>query len=674
MSRIEVVELDYYNIDKAQVETLRLTSSPDYFFNGQAYIPVLSEKLDFEGTLFDKGTTSGDISVNVGTISFDNIDGRFDAFRQYAFDGREARIYRPATKDEPLSTDNLKLTAIIKYPEFAWAKCSFNLVGRMEVLNVPMQSFTLNGTNAGTGGAGELEGSSNVKGQIKPQTWGRVANVEGALINEFFLIYSFNCNALDGSFRAVDNFYNVFVKGIRYYFYADYADSTALTVATIPSGYYGSCKALGLIRLGSVPADNGAVVADVADYADPACTIAQVVKRILETNLSFIAGQDYDSGSLQLLDSLNTCPVGIYIDDETTVGSAVTQLLDSGGFWMAPDVSGMFYFGQLDLVAKIKALGQASICTITKSQWGEGIERISVDDAGQNVPAYCVRLQHTRTWKTQESGSLADAVGMGAREIFSNEYRLEESTNPLIQVAHPLAPMLTYKTLLMSQIYLPILNGDFHELISDAGNGWTLAGVGAGFSQSNGRIVVTPGSTAPSITQKLLVYNDGIFGGNVEFGFTVAANTTVKLTIRKGVATAYTEIVTAPVSSDLVVLRTVAWPFNPVIGDADCTIIFTGTVFTGFTISNVFARMQQQGTSPKQECDRRLAKESAFVERYQVPIPEDFFYDKDIFMGAIVTLQDPDRFELALGADFLVIGIDYDDDNLQVILDVWGER
>lgn len=664
---IEVIKIEAFNPATSQIETLGFTSSEDYFFEGQIFLPLISEKFVYSEQLFDRGKTSGEASIGVGNIVVGNINGMLDRYKKYGFDGRKATIYRLQTKDELLSDDNIYFTGTIAYPDFGWDKVTWNLKSRMEVLNVPMQPKTFDGTNSGTGGDGGFEGSEGVKGRTKPQVFGRCMNVEGVPVNEFWLMYGFNFKR-DGTRKPVYKFYNVYVKGIEYNFNADYSDAESLRTATIAAGYFATCVAEGLIRLGSVPASNGKVVANVADAPDSACSAAQVTQRILQDNAGFVSGTDYDADGLAVLDNFNPCPVGYYVEGTESIAAVIGTVLDSIGGWIVPNVKGVFNFGLIDLPDVLSGLGQVSVATITSDHWGDSIESVAVGDESHNIPAYSVKLAHTRNWAVQESGALADAVGLGARLFFTEEYRYEERSRDDVLTAHPLAPSLEFETVLLSQLYFSVYNWDFQLPISSAD--WTFIDGGkpvGTYTQTGGVITVTPnGIAAAGISQTVPCTS-----GMTELLFKLPAGETVNVVmVRNGLFQFYNEVFTAG-TFDEDFIREIF--IDPIWNTTNVTIYFyTVDEFTPFSLTNVRWRMKQQGKSPLNECVRRLTKESTFTERYTMELAQEFCKKNGIGPGRLITLQDPYRFDLQDGKKFLVIGVDQDGDELTTSLDIWG--
>lgn len=671
---IEVIDIEHYNLETAQIETLHVCSSSDFIANGVAYMPILSQMFDFDESLFDRGTTEGQLTVGLGTIVINNPDGKLDYLRTHGFDGRAIRIYRPKDKDDRVTdSSNLYFTGTIAYAQRGWTQTTLYIKSRMEALNVPMQPNGFAGTNLGTGGDGGYEGSADLAGATKPQIFGRCSSVPGAIVNEFFLTYAFNFDR-NGDPLPVYRIYNVYVKGIRYiYNNTDYADPAALQAGTIATGFFATCLAYGMLRLGSAPASNGRLVADIADAPDEQCTAAQVAERILQQNAGMVPQIDYDAGQLAALDTWDITPVGIYIADNTTIADATNQILDSIGAWYIPNQKGVFHFGYIDLPDNMVQAGFPVAATITKDQWEDSIDTVPVDDQSQNIPAYSVEIKHTKNWSVQDSGALADAVSPAAREFFTKQWRSVRKNSAGTLIAHPLAPSLSYETLLQSQLYLPLLNEDFSTSIAVGGNGWNLTGAGAIAVQASGGITITPHGGNIAQLEQPLAYEDTFQSGTLEVGFTLLAGKTVLFTIVRGIANTvvYSETV-ASSAADQYIVRTISVAAGQLTSAWNAKWRFTTVdAVTDFTVKNVFVRYPQVGIGPDGQALRRLQKQISFQERYSTVIPYNFFIDNNLMIGSIVKLQDDDRFGMENGLNFLIIGVNRDDDNYKIDLDVW---
>lgn len=536
---IQIAHVNAFNTATQLEETIYLTSGRHYFANNKVYLPFISQKLSYKEQLLGSGVIDGPATIGIGDLICTNIDGMLDYLTPYAFDGRKITVYLVTDENDTDILSKLPyFTGTIKHVEFNFDKMTINVRSNMEVLNVPMTIAVYLGTNVGAGAAGGYEGTTaTIGGKTKPQIFGRCMSAEGAAVNDFFLVYAFNYDNA-GVFKPLYAVYNVYVKGIAYYPSGDYAVPSLLTQATIATGFYATCLASGLIRLGSVPANNGAVVADVADAPEAQCSAAQVTQRILQANLSYVAGVNYDAGGLTYLDRLNACPVGYQVTSNETVGSVVTKILSSIGAWILPDANGLFRFGLIDKVAIMETDSAFyPVLSIGTSLYGNSISRVPTGDQSQNVPAKSVKLNHTKCWKTQAAGALADAVTQTLRTFFATDFRQATAIDLATAAIHPLAPALTYDSYANLPLAVPVVNGDFSVNIAGQLAGWVFGnnanGNGA-LTQAFGALTLTPSGGTCYVTQTLLGPT-AISPGQWQLALVVPSTYGVNVTISQGV-------------------------------------------------------------------------------------------------------------------------------------------
>src|SRR5688572_3406157 len=102
-----VAHIHCYNPVTEEEEVIRVTNKPDYVSPGKdTYWPHLKSVLNFQESLFSRGSTTGEASVGVGEIIIENHDAEFDGYRKHAFDGRLVQIFRlPNEFAEPDDTN-----------------------------------------------------------------------------------------------------------------------------------------------------------------------------------------------------------------------------------------------------------------------------------------------------------------------------------------------------------------------------------------------------------------------------------------------------------------------------------------------------------------------------------------------------------------------------------------
>ena len=94
-----------------------------------------------------------------------------------------------------------------------------------------------------TGGGG-FSGDASVSGRLRPTAWGECYGCDPVLFDASNRVYQVH----DGPVQSIDA---VMEGGLPYDFTADYADYDALIDATLDTGEYATCLALGIFRIGT---------------------------------------------------------------------------------------------------------------------------------------------------------------------------------------------------------------------------------------------------------------------------------------------------------------------------------------------------------------------------------------------------------------------------------------
>lgn len=432
---IYLVELDAYDPALPGVRTLRYSSGLGYYGTAAAYFDArLSEPGNFGRSVFSPGSTGGQSSVGAGELVLANPDGTLDALLDYGFDGRAVRIWTLADESLPFTSAVRWLTATAQQVEVSWDRVTVRLRDRLELLNKPLQVNRYAGTTT-SGGLNSAEGQpEDLKGQVKPLLVGEAYNIPAVLANAYDLIYQVH----DGAVAEITGVYDA---GAPLLFSADYATIALLRAASIQGGYYATCKALGLFRIGASPF--GVVTCDAAEGATDALrTAAQVASRILAR--AGISGADLAAATVTALDAEAAGVVGAWFPDDITALDAATAILNSVGGWLLPNRLGVFELGRL------KAPAGTPVATWTEAEVlgrGSGIERIATNDSGGGVPVWKVTVRYRRHYAVQASAELAGCVAAARRAELASEWRSVTAENAAIKTKHLLAAELSIDTM-----------------------------------------------------------------------------------------------------------------------------------------------------------------------------------------------------------------------------------
>jgi len=383
----------------------------------------LAPALDWRLRLFETVEPDGRARVSVADVAILDPTGEHDALLDLAWDGREVKLLA-GTQDLSLSEFGTVMrgdAATLAWDENGW---------RIRVREQGVV-FTNLLARARYGGGGGTDGDAEITGTRAPYCAGRVRNVSPIRVVAADELYQVH----DGETQAIDA---VRDAGVELTFAADFTTGAALLAATtgaamsgadIEAGEYGTCLAEGLFRLAAMPA--GDVTADVrgdasGGYVDDT---ANIVRRIVTTRLSGQAlsdPSDLDAGAFAVFSSAQPAEVGIYLRDERTVESVITEMLfGSGGYWWF-DRLGRLTVGRLEApTAPVRTIDSSTILAI---------ERLDMAP-----PSYQRRVAWRRIWTLQSDDGLADSVPDDQRALYTTEQRFAVSTDSEVRGRHQLA-------------------------------------------------------------------------------------------------------------------------------------------------------------------------------------------------------------------------------------------
>lgn len=400
-----------------------------------AFQPVLRDAGSIGVAIYADGKTSGTSKLEPGTLTLVNVDGQFDAWRTYAFDGRPVVIRQGEGGVYPADFPVIFTGTVDGAPDCTMDAVTVRLRDMAYVLDTPVLTTRYAGTNVGATG---LEGTADdLKGRVKPRAYGKNFNISPPCVNASKLAFQVS----DGPVAAIPN---VYIKARAWTFAADYATSALLLAAALTpeSATYSTCLAEGLFRLSDDP--GGEVTADVDAGTDAASTVAQVLKA-----LATAAGvTTINADDVTMLDFLtqredeSPRPVGRWISDEETYRDAMDAIAASVGAWWAFDPLNNLRMGRLD------APVAGSDGDIIESEVLRGFERRNPDGSG--IPVYRVTVRYRRN-NTVQTSDIAGEVDAARRAFLAEEYRSVVAEDLSVKVKHLQARELFVDTCLTEE-------------------------------------------------------------------------------------------------------------------------------------------------------------------------------------------------------------------------------
>jgi hypothetical protein len=245
-------------------------------------------------------------------------------------------------------------------------------------------------------GTGTAEGGDSLKGQPKPFLLGRCSNVEPVLINADYNVYQFSGY---GPIQAVNVLYE---RGSPFpASTGDYASYAALVGAGIPNGGWGTCLALGLIRLGAP--QYGVITGDVDGDKFGGTwrrKTGEIVQRIA-SNAGVSAS--VDAASWNALDTAlaglaNQGRIGYFLNGQKSVMDCASELA-------APcnAQAGVSLLGKLFTCRIVIGAG-----TLTLDAQQRQLPRVvSCEESGVSPPYSYIQFGYDRAWRVHSADEIA---------------------------------------------------------------------------------------------------------------------------------------------------------------------------------------------------------------------------------------------------------------------------
>lgn len=386
--RVWLVKATPYNPDTAgETSVYFSTGRPDMaapVYDGVLWPVRLAQPLNTETTVFT-GEFGGGVPT-FGNIQIELAGGDQDTLLGYYWDGRDVSVYR-GPQDGGLSDMSLVFKGTARSVSWNRETVTINLADFGEIVQKPVQTTQY----AGTGGA---EGGEDLKGKPKPLAFGAPRNVEPTLISSAYLVYQFHSRAAQAVEAAFDG-------GLPLDFDADYASYSALIAATVRAGYYATCLAEGLVRLGAPVALVLTLDVQGDNTGGYVTTAADILRRVAE-DFTDLTSEDIDVLAFNALNAANSAACSIYVGSGESPAAAdlFTQLMISvGGFWT---------FNTERLLTVRQVAFSTPVVTISYDYGPLALDAVSRDET---LPPYWRRkMGYSRAWRVHAESEIAGGV------------------------------------------------------------------------------------------------------------------------------------------------------------------------------------------------------------------------------------------------------------------------
>lgn len=412
-SRVWAVQIDCVDIN--DIDRILYFSSGEYidesktFYDIRLKQPSLISVNGYSGAVLQSNSES-----SIGEIELVNIDRELDYLADYAFDGRECRVF--LVDEYGVKSNNV--SSIINNIRWSQNTVSFVLRSGHSLFDTNHPNNTFLGNNILPLG---LEGTSDIVGNIKPRIYGKVSHVSGVLVNTSKLAYQV-CDSDDIEILQV------YDKGVRLTYQETFKSYELFINSSINTGHYIVYK--GYFRLGSKPV--GIVTCDAKRSVVSADGVLRNIVKDFDSDNDVVMTVD---------DNIKNYEVGIYVNSETNTSTLISNISKSVGC-MYDVVGNLVIFSRVNLDSTSYDIDLHDYNIIS-------IERNATALGENSIPVNKVTVTYDKVYSvvSEPAGSVND---IDAARI-ANQTRSSISTNENIIIRNKLSKSYTLDSCLNKQ-------------------------------------------------------------------------------------------------------------------------------------------------------------------------------------------------------------------------------
>ena len=330
-----IIHITAFNPDGMSRPLYLSSGHPMPVIDGQLHEEIISTALTVNTEIFPQygraNATSGNGSIEL------MIDQTLQWVKKLIFQGANIKVYEGQFEDghhsEKLADYTLRFQGTVSASTWSQTTITLDLKDSGWQLDDDLQLPVFKGT-------GDLEGEEAMTGKTKPLALGICLSVEitDYMIDSTYLI----CMA---SYRSIKAIPCILDRGNALTYKGDLPDLDSLKSATVARGTYLTCLALGLVRLGAIPA--GPLVATI--YGDNVKGWAAKPSKLIIRAMDFAASpMTVKAVDLATLDS-NDAQCGIYLKAARSVADVIETIVSAVGGWWAVMPTGTFKAGLVEI-------------------------------------------------------------------------------------------------------------------------------------------------------------------------------------------------------------------------------------------------------------------------------------------------------------------------------------
>lgn len=359
------------------------------------------------------------VALDVAGLELINADGAMDSFIDNFDIGGRAVTVLFGRRDYQYE----EFTPVFSGAGVSWARDFGHLTITVRDTGYRLEGPLQPDIYDGTGGA---DGTADLANKPKPVCMGIVRGIQPQMIDPANLIYQIHSRAIAG----VDAVYD---RRVALTAGSDCADYATLAASVPSAGYFNTCLAQGLIKLGAVAA--GIVTADARGDAHGGYveTTAEIMQRLLQ-DFGGVTTDYVDSQAFSDFKTLVPGAIGWFQGSDRVISTAdaLSELAAHCAAWWGTSPDGRFTVGRIDAPS-------TDAVTDDFQEYDIIDIRITNPLVDTDPPRWRQRVGYCRNWTVMRPSDIAASVSQEDVLTAAQPYRVTTAINSTTQANYLLA-------------------------------------------------------------------------------------------------------------------------------------------------------------------------------------------------------------------------------------------
>lgn len=214
----------------------------------------------------------------------------------------------------------------------------------------------------------------------------------------------------------------------------DRATLALLQAAVISAGFYDTCLAEGLFRVGGTVYN-----AVTCDWYENTSTMAQIAKAAIIGPGGF-GTADVSAADVAALDTANSDPVALWVEPGMTIKAGIDKVMASDSCYFGPDQFGVYRMGQLvaPVGSPVATFTQNNVISITQ---------LGTNDASRGVPLWRNWSNYRENHTVQQLAAILNTVADSRAQFAEDQWRQSLPADDLaVKATYPNADLQGFDT------------------------------------------------------------------------------------------------------------------------------------------------------------------------------------------------------------------------------------